>query len=53
MPRHTLFAYVDGSDLDDIADASRIGSCAKHSWWPPTPRRWRNFCLLLTYVGRV
>src|SRR5215467_11181011 len=21
MPRHTLFAYVDGSDLDDIADA--------------------------------
>jgi len=21
MPRHTLFAYVDGSDLDDVADA--------------------------------
>ena len=21
MPRHTLFAYVNGSDLDDIADA--------------------------------
>jgi len=21
MPRHTLFAYVDGSDLDDIAEA--------------------------------
>jgi len=21
MPRHTLFAYVEGSDLDDIADA--------------------------------
>jgi len=39
MPRHTLFAYVEGSDLDDIADALEgrlrafvegIGSPVKH-----------------------
>src|SRR5262245_53078854 len=35
MPRHTLFAYVDGSDLDDIADAleERLGAFVDGRCW--------------------
>jgi hypothetical protein len=35
MPRHTLFAYVEGSDLDDIADAveSRLRAFVEGRRW--------------------
>jgi hypothetical protein len=35
MPRHTLFAYVDGSNLDDIADAleERLGAFVDGRRW--------------------
>jgi hypothetical protein len=35
MPRHTLYAYVAGNDLDDLAPAleATLGRFVRHARW--------------------